>query len=274
MHRHPLREPSDASPPLAQRISAALENDAITSTTIAALFGEVETAIAEAEHAAADANQRALDPTIEDAEAARQQRDDCCFRLERLKAALAPLQARYSQVRLAERKAAWRADYAAVKAKRDSCADKLQSLYELTLQLVEVLEEAKEIDEQVEAVNRGAPANEHDRLLTVECAARQVTSVGVNSVLSLMNELKLPHWSTPGLAWPPPVSPILPEQVIPAAWLRHPGDNWAAHQQAAKEQAAAEAKRVRDYHARQQREQEERVNAQAKAAQARRQAAT
>jgi hypothetical protein len=52
--------------------------------------------------------------------------------------------------------------------------------------------------------------------------------------------------------------------------LRHPGDNWAAHQQEAKVQAAAEAKRVADYYRNQQREREERENAEARAAQERR----
>jgi len=257
--------------PLEQRIAAALsDKSTITSAALAALFGEVETAIAEVETDAADAKARALDPTIDDPAAARQHRDDCRFRLERFKAALPPLQQRYNEVRLAERKAKWRADYADVKAKRDATAENLQAIYELTEQLIEVLQEAKQVDQEVERINRTAPNGEHDRLLSVECAARGVNGVGPNGVLSLLTELRLPKFSAPGLRWPPPAPMILPEQIIPAAMLRHPGDNWAAHQQKAKVQVAAEAKRVADYYRNQQREREERENAEARAAQERR----
>jgi len=55
--------------------------------------------------------------------------------------------------------------------------------------------------------------------------------------------------------------------------MPHPGANWAAHQKDAKAQADAEAKRVADYYRRQTREREEMDNAEARAAQARRQAA-
>ena len=270
MQRQRLRQRMNSSQPLEQRIAAALDNDSITSKTIADLYAEVEHAIAYTETSLADANHRALDPTIEDAQAARQQRDDCGFRLERLKAALPPLQQRYSKVRLAERKAAWRADYAKVKAKRDATAEKLQAIYELTEQLIELLQEAKQVDEQVAKINSTAPNGEHDRLVDCECKARCVNAVGPNTVLSLMTELKLPRWSAPGWAWPPPTPPILPEMVVPAKLMTHPGDNWAAHQKEAKAQAEAESKRVANYYRNQIREREERDNAEARAAQARR----
>ena len=111
-------------------------------------------------------------------------------------------------------------------------------------------------------------------LPSVECAARQVNGVGPNGVLSLMTELRMPRFSAPGWAWPPPPPPIDVLQVIPAAMLRHPGDNWAAHQQEGKARADAEAKRVANYYRNQQREREERDNAAARAEQARRQAAS
>jgi len=87
--------------------------------------------------------------------------------------------------------------------------------------------------------------------------------------------IKLPTFNQPNTwAWPPPPPPIDVLQVIPAAMLRHPGDNWAAHQQEGKAQADAEAKRVANYYRNQQREREERDNAAARAEQARRQAAS
>ena len=262
----------NGSQTLEQRIGAALDNDSITSKAIADLYAECEHAIAYTETSVTDANHRALDPTVEDAEAARQQRDDCGFRLERLKAALAPLQAHYSKVRLAERKAAWRTDYADVKRKRDATADKMKAIYtELSEKLIAVLEEAKQVDEEVARINSTAPNGEHDRLIDCECKARCVNAVGPNTVLSLMTDLKLPRFTAPGWAWPPPTPPILPEMVVPAKLMTHPGDNWAAHQQQAKAHAESEAKRVANYYRNQTREREERDNAAARSAQARRQ---
>jgi hypothetical protein len=256
------------------RIAAALsDKSTITSAALAALFGEVETAIAEVETDAADAKARALDPTIDDPAAARQHRDDCRFRLERFKAALPPLQQRCNEVRLAERKAKWRADYADVKTKRDDAATSLKDIYaEFTTKLINVLIAARQVDEEAARVNRTAPDGEHDRLLTVECAARQVNAVADD--FSLMN-IKLPTFNQPNAwSWPPPKPPTDFRMLVPPALLHHPGDNWAAHQKEAKMYADAEAKRVADYYRNQTREREERDNAEARAAQARRQAST
>ena len=90
-----------------------------------------------------------------------------------------PLQARYTELRKAERRAAWRANYAEVKAKRDATAEQVKAIYtEVTDKLIEVLEEAKQVDQEVETINRTAPNGEHDRLLTVECWARRSTASG------------------------------------------------------------------------------------------------
>ena len=121
---------------------------------------------------------------------------------------------------------------------------------------IEVLEQAKEIDKDIARINSTAPNGEHDRLLTVECAARGV-AVGPNAALSLLTELKLPHWSSAGYSWPPPVPLILPEQVIPAAMLQHPGANWAEELKRRDAERLQESKRVADYHRRQQREKED-----------------
>ena len=268
MARVRLRERMNDPQPLEQRIAAALSDNAITSTALAALFGEVEAAITAAEASSEAAKTRALDPSIQDAEAARQQRDDAIYRLERLRAALAPLQQRYNEVRKAERKVKWRADYAEVKAKRDATAEQVEAIYTaFTSKLIDALIEAKEVDEEVARINSSAPNGEHDRLLTVECAARQVN--GVADDFSLMN-VKLPVFDAPGQwLWPPPVPLVLPEQVISPAMLRHPGANWP---EALKERDAArheEAKRVADYHRRREREKEDLENARSRAEQAR-----
>jgi hypothetical protein len=274
MERRPLRDPPPPSQPLEQRIADALGDNAIKSAVLAALYNEVAAAITAAATAADHAKERALNPSTQDAQAARARRDDCVFQLERLKAALPPLQQRYSQVRLAERRTEWREQFAQVKAKRDATAEKLQAIYELTEQLIEVLQEGQQVDQEVEIVNSTAPNGEPDRLLTTECAARGVNGVGPNGALSLMTDLKLPRWNAPGLAWPPPEPAIDFQRIVPPNMLTHPGDNWAAHQQEAKAQADAEAKRVAEFYRRQTREREERDNAEAKAAQERRRQAS
>ena len=255
-----------ATPTLEARITRALAPDhQIASAVISALYQEVESAIAVASATAADAKKKALDPTITDIEAARVQRDDAIYRLERLRAALQPLQERYTQLRKAERVAQWRAGYATVKAKRDTTAEQLKTIYqELTEQLIAVLEQAKQVDQQVETINRTAPNGQHDRLLTVECWARGVNGVGPNSVLSLLTELKLPRFAAPGLAWPPPAPVLTAEMVVPAKLLTHPMDRWHEGQAERKAQADAEAKRVNNYYRNQTREREEMDNAQAR----------
>ena len=275
MERRPLREPPPPAPaqaqPLEQRIAAALGDSAgIKSAAISALYSEVAAAITSATSAADQARMQALDPRIDDPAAARARRDDSAFQLERLQASLAPLQARYTELRKAERRSEWRQQYADVKGKRDAAAEQLQAIYELTEQLIEVLEQAQQIDQEVEIANRTAPAGEHDRLLSVECAARGVNGVGPNGALSLMTDLKLPHWNAPGWAWPPPTPPIDVLQVVPAALLTHPGDAWHAHQQQAKAEAEREAKRVKEFYKRQQEQREAMDAAEAKAAQERR----
>jgi hypothetical protein len=272
MDRRPLRDPAPQS--LEARISAALSDAGITSAALAALYNEVATAITAAASAADQAKTRALDPTIADPAAARARRDDAVYRLERLRAALPPLQQRYNEVRLAERRAQWRADYAQIKAKRDATAEKLQAIYELTEQLIEVLEEAKQVDEDVARINSTAPNGEHDRLLTVECAARGVNGVGPNGLPSLLTDLKLPRWSAPGWAWPPPPPAIDVMQVVPAALLTHPGGDWHSALQQRDAARQQEAARVANYHRQREREQEDMENARARAEQVRRQQAS
>jgi hypothetical protein len=273
MERVRFREMNGQQQPLEQRIALALsDKETITASALAHLFNEVEATIAEVETAVTEAKERALDPLIEDPQAARQQRDECEFRLERLKASLPPLQQRYSEQRLMERKAAWRKDLAQVKGKRDATADKLQAIYELTEQLIPVLQEANEVDQEVARINRTAPNGEHDRLLTVECAARHVN--GVPAEFSLMN-IKLPAFHKVGqLLWPPPTPPIDVRQIVPAKLMTHPGDHWAEAMKVRDEERQQEAKRVADYYRNQTREREDRDNAEARAKQARRQASS
>jgi hypothetical protein len=267
MERRPFpAAPAPAQPqplPLEARIAAALGSaTGIKAADISALYGELATAITSATSAADQARANALDPTVDNPAAARARRDDCAFQLERLKAALAPLQARYTELRKAERRTEWREQYAEVKSKRDAAAAKLKEIYtELIEQLVKVLERAKDIDQEVARINSTAPSGEHDRLLSVECAARGVIGVGPNGALSLLTELRLPHWNAPGLAWPPPAPVITAEMVVPAGMLSHPADHWHVELQQRDARRQQEAKRVAQYHAQREREKEDMENA-------------
>ena len=190
------------------------------------------------------------------------QRDDAIYRLERLQAALAPLQARYSRTAAGRAAGAWRADYAEVKAKRDATAEKLQAIYtELTEQLIEVLEEAKQVDEEVARINCTAPNGEHDRLLTMECAARRRQRGRSEYCAVADDRTEAAALYRPGLGLASTSTMLTAEMVVPAGMLTHPGDNWAAHQKEAKAQADSEAKRVANYYRRQKREKEDMDNA-------------
>jgi hypothetical protein len=266
------QNPQAVGAPLEQRVAEALNDNAagITSAAIAALYNEVAAAITAATAAVATAKINALDPTVVDPAAARARRDDCAFQLERLKAALAPLQARYAQLRQAERRAQWRVDYARIEAERDAAATSLKNIYgEFTTKLIDALLAAKAIDEDIARINSTAPNGEPDRLLTTECCARGV-GVGPNAALSLLTELKLPRFSAPGWLWPPPTPPIDVRQIVPAGMFSHPGANWHEELQQRDARRQQEAERMAAYYRDQQRQREERDTAEARAAQERR----
>jgi hypothetical protein len=264
-------------PPLEQRIAAALGDNEVTSTTVADLVTETQTAIAAAEAAVTEAKKDALDTSrLPDPIAARDAIASAEFKSDWLKSALPKLQLRQQQLEAQSEYDDWRASFEAVKQKHAAAAGRLRSAYALVPELVGALQEARAVDAEVHRVMQAKPYllpqsnGDGKSLPAVECAARGLR--GVATGYSLMTDLKLPVFDQPnGFCWPPPKPVILPEMVVPAAMLRHPGDNWAAHQKDAKAQADAEAKRVADYYRNQTREREEMENA---AARARRQAST
>jgi hypothetical protein len=281
MQRQQLRE--RMNDPLEQRIAAALGDNDVTSTAIADLITQTHTAIAAAEAAVTAAKKDALDTSRPpDPMAARDAIAYAQFKHDWLKSASGKLQARQRQRTDQETYDDWVDTFETIKPRHTTAVANLAAVYqEFESKLVAALTEAKAVDAEVHRVMTKKPyllpqTNGDGRNLpSVECAARGVNGVGPNGALSLMTELKLPRFSAPGWAWPPPAPVLTAEMVIPPAMLRHPGDNWAAHQNEAQAQADAEAKRVSDYYRNQTREREQRDNAQAKAAQERRrQAAT
>jgi hypothetical protein len=100
-----------AEPTLEQRGVAALADDALTSTVLAALVEETRTAIGEAEQLAAHERERAFDPALSaDPLAAHAAMENAYFRVGRLKTLLPRLQRRLAEVVKSEEAVAWLAE--------------------------------------------------------------------------------------------------------------------------------------------------------------------
>src|SRR5450631_672279 len=106
---------------LEQKIASALADDSITSTALAELITEVETAIIAADKAAEAEREKALDPLASpDADKAHEAMQKVEFSRDRLRTALPRLQQRFSEVRSEEEYARWVVGYEEVKTKRDA----------------------------------------------------------------------------------------------------------------------------------------------------------
>src|SRR5262245_40394464 len=93
---------------LEQKIASALADQAIASSAVAALVGEIVDAIAEAEAAAEAEREKALDLTVApDAGEARKAMENAAFARDRLRTVLPKLRARLAEVEAAEYAAGW-----------------------------------------------------------------------------------------------------------------------------------------------------------------------
>ncbi len=183
---------------LEQRIGDALKDD-ITAAEIANLLVEVENALADAEQNAAATRKAAIDPIASpDPNKARALVEMSAFSLDRLKAALSRLQARYAERDAKEYAARWDADYAATLSKRDKLAAEYKQLYpKLESQIVDLLNRIAACDRDVSGINGRAPTGEHRRIANVELHARG------RDAPSIAKTLQLPAWDSANLAWPP-----------------------------------------------------------------------
>jgi predicted transcriptional regulator len=202
--------------PLEQRIVAALTSADITSTDLADLIAETESAIATADKTAEEERAKALDPALSpDPKAAREAMQDAEFSRDRLKTLLPRLQARHKQLQAKEYEARWYAELEGVEAKRDALVEELREEYLAAVaKLIDILSRIPAIDKDVDRINGSAPPGVGDRLLGVEQKARGVEGFGVsgawepNGLLSLADDLKLPKFEADGnryqYSWPPP----------------------------------------------------------------------
>jgi hypothetical protein len=236
------------------RIAAALRDDDITSQALGELLIEVEAGVSAADKAAAEARQRALDPTIAETSTARRETDDAGFRRDRLRSALPPLQGRYREVVAAEESGRWLPQHEAAKARRDALAARLPELYVPFLkQFVPLALEIEALNREIRRVNESAPRHGATgmHLDSVETAARGAEG--------LLRDIKLPAWEPNAKpAWPLH-GPFDPTQITPglggdlrlysADWWRV-GEEEAQGRAAAAEREAAEreAKALESWH--------------------------
>jgi hypothetical protein len=218
---------------LEQRIAAALADNDIASSDLAALITEVEVAVAAADEAAITAREQALDPIVmPDPAKARVAMEAAAFNRDRLRTVLPRLQQHFRKVCSREEYSHWVAQYEQTKAKRDAAAEELRTIYpEIVTKLTDLLLRIEVIDREVERVRSAKPfdakeANGDGRwLLETELTARGLDHFGVHD-LKILKDLALPSFTEAAkLVWPPH-RPIDWSSVVPV--FRHPGADWAA----------------------------------------------
>ena len=210
--------------PIEERIASTLAAaDDVKSADLAALIQEVETAAQAADEAATKAREAALDPAVVvDAAKVGAAVASAALTRDRLQAALPRLQEQLKQAREREYVAAWREDYAAVKAKRDATAQMLRERYPAIVdELVTLMTNIAIIDKEVSRVNLAAPYGDHPRLRGTELTARGLDRF-MQPEVSIPQELRLPTFHRddgPVLAWPPREPSLAETYVLPPAFL-------------------------------------------------------
>lgn len=166
-----------------------------------------------------------------------------------------------------ERLAQWRADYEAVKPKRDALAEELKIYPAAVAKLVDLLGRVAANDAEIGELHRRRPAGISLHLDEAELVARGIERFSRNTP-TILRDLQLPDWeNSPKLAYPPRqpgVGAAYAASMAPAVQYdrRFSGDWWKDGDARAAEQAA-ESKRVADFYADQKRQHDEREDAEA-----------
>jgi hypothetical protein len=221
---------------LEQRIAAALADNKIDSSALATLIAETEAATADADKAAIQAREQALDPIASpDPTKARAAMEQASFTRDRLRNVLPRLQQHFKEVSSQEEYTRWVAGYEQIKIKRDAAAAELRTIYpEFASKLVDLLLRIEVVDREVVRVRSAKPfdakeANGDGRwLVETELAARGLHSFGVHDH-RILKDLQLPSFSEPTkLAWPP-YRPVDWSSVVPV--FRNAGADWASERE-------------------------------------------
>ncbi len=206
---------------LEQRCGAALTSE-ISSTDLAALLDELESAIGQAYADAEAQRQTALDPVLSpNAEQARATMDSAAFLLTRLEALHPRLEQRWRDVKAAEHATNWEPKFQEVQAKRDVLAAELREVYpEVTHRLADLFHRIEAADKEVSRINGSAPSGDHRRLLGVELTGRGLDSFTTANP-SIAKTAQIPDWAhSDRLAWPPP-QPSLAEFYAMSTMPQH-----------------------------------------------------
>jgi len=243
---------------LEQEIVAALADADIKSSDLSALIERTEAAIYEADQTAETARSNALDPALSpDPKAARAAMEDAAFTRERLKTLLPRLQARHQEMEAQEYLTQWRADYEALKIKRDALAAELREVYPVfEAKISDMFASIAANDAELSRLHQARPAGVGLHLLSAELVARDLERFTIREP-SIAQELKLPTFA-PGqrLAWPLPQLPMAALYAMSMVPQHDPrfSDDWAAAQKADNVRRATNEKRWSEEEAARQKE--------------------
>jgi hypothetical protein len=191
------------SPSLDQRIAAAIQGSLKTSAACSDLLQELETAATTAVIAAQEAEARALDPTVLDADAP-EQANAAKIRVQRLQAALSPLQRILAKLLAQEYAARWEDDFARVAKLYDAAVKRLNKYPELANEMADIFRSVEAVDRECNRLNFEAPSGEHRRLRFSTTAKHVLATV----VLPAIDN---------GQLWPPRQSSIATTMVAAPA---------------------------------------------------------
>ena len=216
------------------RITATLSDENIAANAVAELITETEDALAAADLAAEDARTSALDPALTpDPKKARAAMEDAEFIAQRLETLLPRLHDKHEDRCADEHAAVWCDEFARLEQERDALADDLRQVYtEAAQRIVDVLARIAPLDRQILEHGVRAPEGLHERLQSVELAARGIEAIGHNQY-SVVRDLVLPDFDDPTRKlWP--LVEAAPQWTTFAGVPRHSGRysaDWHAAQQ-------------------------------------------
>ena len=218
---------------LEKRISGALSGDGLSSGELSALYNETETAISDADAEAEREREAAFDPALRpDPQAARQAMENASFAANRLRTLLPRVAQRYSDAKVAEDRAVFEREYAAVEARQEKLIERFHATYAPAVAgLIGLFEEIEAVDGEVDRVNHlGAAFSGEERRL--------------RHAPFPLDVVRLPDPRNFGvLAWPPPRPSLAAAsvQLMPTIGGMRYSQDWAAVVEEEKRDAEARA---------------------------------
>jgi hypothetical protein len=192
-----------------EQIASAF-NAGAKSSDVADLIREVEVATLKADEAASCARERALDPTLSNADVteARREMEDAAFRRDRLKTAISKLETRLADLRHKEEQERRWAAYEKATAERDALAAELKELYPaFEARVTDLIARIEANDREIERINTHAIPEGAARVRVAELVARGLNGFtsGVSDIPRITRDLRLPAFeyrTNDDYAWP------------------------------------------------------------------------